>query len=76
MTATQSTTSGKPAPTGTVDFYNGSTYLGASSLNGSGVTMFNLPTSGYSAGTITITADYLGDSNYTKDSATTSFTVQ
>jgi len=76
LTATQSTTSGKPAPTGTVDFYNGSTYLGASSLNGSGVTMFNLPTSGYSAGTITITADYLGDSNYTKDSATTSFTVQ
>ena len=51
-------------PTGTVDFYeNGTTLLGSGTLDGSGVATFTTSfpsTTGFSS----ITADYLGDSNF------------
>lgn len=68
--------SGQPAPTGTVYFYLGSTYLGADSLNGNGVASFSTSTSGDPAGTYAVSATYLGDSNYINASATSSVTLQ
>jgi len=68
--------SGQAAPTGTVYFYLGSTYLGADSLNGSGVASFATSTAGDPAGTYAVSATYLGDSNYAKTSASASVTVQ
>jgi uncharacterized repeat protein (TIGR03803 family) len=76
LTAAESAAPGKPAPTGSVYSYYGATYLGASSLNGSGVATFPVSTTGLSAGTYMATADYNGDTNYTKTTATTSITVQ
>jgi hypothetical protein len=55
------TASGRPAPTGTVTFYEGSTALGSGVLV-SGVATFS--TSSLSSGTNTITPVYSGDSNY------------
>jgi hypothetical protein len=51
--------SGAPTPTGTVDFYDGQTYLGTGTLNASGVA--SLATSSLSTGSHDITADYSGD---------------
>jgi hypothetical protein len=59
-----------------VYFYLGSTYLGADSLNGSGVASFATSTAGDPAGTYAVSATYLGDSNYAKTSASASVTVQ
>jgi len=67
-----STTTG--TPTGTVSFYNGSTLLGTSSLNSSGVATFTSATLG--VGSFSLTGVYNGDSNYgTSTSASSSFTV-
>jgi len=54
--------SGTGTPTGTVTFLDGSTAIGSSALNGSGVATFNY--SGLSVGTHSITSKYSGDSNY------------
>lgn len=67
-----STTTG--TPTGTVAFYNGSTLLGTSSLNSSGVATFISATLG--VGSYGVTGVYSGDGNYsTSTSASTNFTV-
>ena len=55
-------------PTGTVEFYDGTTTLGSASLDGSGSA--SLATSALEGGGHSITAEYLGDGNYT--SATSS----
>jgi Bacterial Ig-like domain (group 3)/FG-GAP-like repeat/FG-GAP repeat len=49
-------------PTGTVSFMDGTTQIGSSSLNGSGVATFS--TSTFTAGTHAITAVYGGDGNF------------
>jgi hypothetical protein len=49
-------------PTGTVSFLNGTTSIGSSPLNSSGVA--TLPTSALPLGTDTITAKYSGDTNF------------
>ncbi len=52
----------KGTPTGTVKFFNGTTSIGSSALNGSGVatlTILTLP-----GGTDSITATYSGDTNF------------
>ena len=67
-----STTTG--TPTGTVSFYNGTTLLGTSSLNSSGVATFTSAT--LAVGSYSVTGVYNGDSNYsTSTSASSSFTV-
>jgi hypothetical protein len=53
--------SGGVAPTGPVTFYDGSTWLGAPSLDGSG--QASLTTSSLAIGTHSITAAYSGDTN-------------
>jgi hypothetical protein len=49
-------------PTGTVNFYDSTTSLGSSSLNGSGVA--TLATSSFAVGTHSITATYNGDTSF------------
>ncbi|MBI5295731.1 MAG: IPT/TIG domain-containing protein [Chloroflexi bacterium] len=49
-------------PAGNVAFYDGATYLGAGVLDGAGVATY--ATSALTAGNHTITAKYLGDSDY------------
>lgn len=56
-------------PTGGVTFYDGTTELGAGTLNGSGVATF--ATTGLSIGSHAITASYTGDSNYTAGTSAT-----
>jgi hypothetical protein len=53
----------KGTPTGTVNFFDGTTNIGSSSLNGSGVA--TLMTSTLAVGTHSITAAYSGDANFT-----------
>lgn len=61
-------------PTGTASFYNGSTLLGTSSLNSSGVATFVSATLG--VGSYNLTAVYNGDGNYaTSTSSASSFAV-
>jgi len=62
LSAVVSPVSGTITPTGTVTFRDGSTNLGSSTLNASGVA--TLPTATLAAGTHTITAQYNGDSTY------------
>ena len=50
------------APTGTVTFFDGTTLLGSSALNGNGVGGFTISTLGL--GTHNITASYGGDTNF------------
>jgi hypothetical protein len=52
----------KGAPTGTVSFYDGTTNIGNSNLNSSGVA--TLTTSTLSVGTHSVTATYNGDTNF------------
>jgi subtilase family serine protease len=61
FTATVTGKSGSPTPTGTVNFYNGTTALGAGTLNGSGVATL---TTTEPVGTYSVVADYSGDSVY------------
>jgi uncharacterized delta-60 repeat protein len=69
FTATVTPASGS-GPTLTVTFKDGSTILGSSGLNGSGVATFS--TSSLSAGTHTITATYNGDPNFNLSTGTLS----
>jgi hypothetical protein len=81
LTATVSGTG--PTPTGTVNFYDGASYLGSvataapahsgatpsATLNASGIA--TLTTTGLSAGTHAISAGYLGDATYAAASSNT-----
>ena len=63
FTATVSaSSSGSSTPTGNVEFYDGSTDLGAGTSSGAGTWTFI--TSGLSIGVHSIQADYLGDTNF------------
>ncbi len=53
---------GATAPTGTVNFFNGSTLLGSGTVSNDVAT---LDTTGLTVGNNAVTAQYLGDSNYT-----------
>ncbi len=66
LTATVTSNGGVAA--GSVNFYNGTTLLGAGSLNGAGVA--TLSTSNLSVGSYTLTASYQGDSNDTASTST------
>lgn len=59
-------------PTGEVDFYNGGSFLGKGTLSG-GVATFT--TSKLPVGTLTINADYKGDTNSAPSSGSTTQTV-
>ncbi len=72
LTATVTTNGGTAA--GTVNFYNGTTLLGAGTLNGAGAATFT--TSTLPVGSYSITATYVGDANdTTSTSAALSLTV-
>jgi parallel beta-helix repeat protein len=70
FTATVTRSPGTGTPTGTVQFYDGTTLLGSANLNGSGTATF--ASSKLAAGNHAITARYLGDAN---DAGSTSATV-
>ena len=53
--------SGSASPTGTVDFFNGSTLVGTGTVSNNVAT---LNTTALPVGTTAVTAQYLGDSNY------------
>jgi Bacterial Ig-like domain (group 3)/FG-GAP-like repeat/FG-GAP repeat len=73
VTLTAKVTSSAPGgPTGTVAFKNGATLLGTSTLNGGTATLI---TTRLAVGTLTITADYKGDTQSATSSGTTSQTV-
>jgi hypothetical protein len=73
MTITiKATAPGSGVPTGTVTIFDGSTSLGTASLNSGGKATFS--TSALGVGTHTITASYLGDSNFTLSSTTSPLT--
>ena len=66
------TLSGRPVPTGTGTFLEGTTVLGSSPLaNGAG----GLDASGLAAGTHTITFEYSGDENFQPNTASSTITV-
>jgi hypothetical protein len=67
LTATVAQASGDPVPTGSMQFALGSTAIGSSQLNGSG--MATLPVTSLPVGIDTITATYSGDSIYNAGSA-------
>jgi sugar lactone lactonase YvrE len=73
LTATVMSTSGNPAPAGTVTFTLGSTSLGSSNLGSSGVAI--LTTTSLPAGTDAIAASYPGDTLYGNGSASLSIAV-
>lgn len=74
LTATVTATSGTGTPAGTVEFENGTTVLGTSTLNSSGVA--TLTTTKLTAGTDSLTAVYSGNTTYaTSTSAAVSVTV-
>jgi streptogramin lyase len=62
LTATVTPASSGPVPTGMVTFFEGSTSIGTSLLNPSGVATLNL--NNLSVGTHTFTSRYLGDATY------------
>jgi large repetitive protein len=63
FTARVTVTTGGGVPTGTVNFYNGTTLLGTGTLNGTGVATY--ATNTLPIGTYSITAVYQGDTNNT-----------
>ena len=67
FTATVSSALTSPAPTGTVQFYDGSTKLGAAVTLTAGSASYS--TSSLAAGTHTITAVYSGDSNFSSSTS-------
>ncbi len=73
MTVTiKATAPGSGVPMGTVTFLDGSTSLGTSTLNSSGIAKFS--TTALSVGSHSITASYAGDSNFTASATTTALT--
>ncbi|HEX7314759.1 MAG TPA: Ig-like domain repeat protein [Pyrinomonadaceae bacterium] len=67
VTFTATVTSAAGTPTGTVNFKEGVTTLGSDTLDGSGVATFS--TSSLSAGSHIITAEYVGDTNFSGDTS-------
>ena len=65
--------SGSGTPSGTVDFYDGSSYLGTGTLNSSDVATFT--TSALSVATHTIYADYTGDGDFLANNGSLSQSV-
>ena len=63
MTATVLPVSGSGTPSGTIAFFNGSTYLGTSAVT-AGVATYDYNPSSLSANTYPITAAYSGDSTF------------
>jgi CubicO group peptidase (beta-lactamase class C family) len=63
LTATVKKSSGTGSPTGSVKFASGTTAIGTSTLNGSGVATFSASTNGLPPGSYPVTASYGGDSN-------------
>jgi subtilase family serine protease len=75
LTATVARPSGySGSPSGTVKFYDGSTYLGSATLSG-GVAVYTHSTSGLPHGSYTITADYEGDGGDNTSSGTATTTL-
>ena len=74
VTITSTVTGPSATPTGTVEYWMGTTRLGESVLDGSGVTSF---TSGpfHSLGTKTVEIHYLGDTTHNASSDTVTFEV-
>jgi len=66
LTATVTTSAG--SPTGAVSFMDGTTQLGNSAVNGSGVAAFS--TTALTAGTNSLTATYSGDGNFNISTST------
>ncbi len=62
VTFTATVTGSGGTPTGTVNFLDGGTQIGSGTLNGSGVATFS--TTSLAVGAHSITAAYLGDSNF------------
>ena len=60
---------GSGTPTGTVDFYDGTTALGTGTLGSTGTATFT--TSAFAVGTNAITAVYSGDANFTTSTSST-----
>jgi CubicO group peptidase (beta-lactamase class C family) len=63
LTATVKKSSGTGSPTGSVTFKTGTTLIGSSNLNGSGVATFAASSNGLPTGSYPITASYGGDAN-------------
>ena len=61
-------TSGLPTPTGAVEFFDGATELRTASLNGGSATYYS--TAGLAVGSHAITAQYLGDGNFSGSTST------
>ena len=71
-TITPSST-GTASPTGTVDFFNGTTLLGSGAVSNDVAT---LNTTALPVGTTSVTAQYLGDTNYSgSTSAVNAFAI-
>ena len=67
---------GAGTATGTVTFKTGTTTIGTSTLNGSGVASFTSPTNGVSAGSYPVTATYSGDASDNASSGSVTVTVK
>ena len=73
VTATVAATiSGRPAPTGTVSFYDGTTLLGSSPVSGGAATW---DASALAVGTHSFTAVYSGDSNFNPNTSSAAVAV-
>ncbi|MFC6646386.1 Ig-like domain repeat protein [Granulicella cerasi] len=68
LTLTATVISSTGTPTGTVNFFDGATNLGTATLSASGVATLSLTT--LATGNHSITATYVGDSNYTTSTST------
>lgn len=68
VTFTATVTSASGVPTGTVDFFNGTTLISSGTLNASGVVTTSI--SSLLAGSYTITANYSGATNFAVSSGT------
>ena len=76
VTLTATVTAAAPGagtPTGTVGFYDGSTFLGSGTLNGLGAATFT--TSAFAVGSHDISATYLGNSNFNGSTSSTDSTT-
>jgi hypothetical protein len=67
--------SGGTTPTGSVTLTGGGYTSATEALSSSGSYVFTIPAGSLSGGTITLTANYTGDGNYTSSSGTGSVTV-
>lgn len=67
--------SGSPTPTGTVTLSSGTYTSAATTLSSSGGATITIPANTFAAGSVTLTASYSGDSNYTTATGTESLTI-